>query len=241
MTYFLTSSPFIPGSPYLNPANGFLDELHAALSKPCAGLFVCADPDIPEHTDRFGDDMRRALRHEGFSFTSWQVLDGRNERLASPLVRQAGLIVLAGGHVPTQNAFFRRIGLRSLVRDFDGVIIGISAGSMNSADTVYAQPEKPGEAASPDYRRFLTGLDVTKTMLLPHYQMVKNDMVDGLRVFEDVAYPDSISRAFYAIPDGSYLLGRNGAEALRGEAYRIADGRLEQVSEEGESVFLPGA
>ncbi len=238
MTYFLTSSPFIPGSPHLNPANGFLSELRRALDRPCPALFVCADPDIPERTDRFGQDMRRALEREGFSFTAWTVLDGRNEESAPRLVRQAGLMILAGGHVPTQNAFFQRIGLRALLRGFDGALIGISAGSMNCAETVYAQPELAGEAVSPAYRRFLPGLGITKTMLLPHYQLVKNDEVDGLRVFEDVAYPDSLGRAFFALPDGSYLLGRDGQETIRGEAYRIADGRLERFSGEAEAVPL---
>ena len=31
------------------------------------------------------------------------------------------------------------------MEDFDGVIFGISAGSMNSAEEVYAQPELDGE------------------------------------------------------------------------------------------------
>ena len=65
------------------------------------------------------------------------------------------VIFLGGGHVPTQNAFFHRIGLREKIRNFDGIVIGISAGSMNSADVVYAQPELPGEAADESYQRFL--------------------------------------------------------------------------------------
>ncbi len=238
MIYYLTSSPFIVGSPELNPANGFLEELRSAIDRPCRALFVCADPDTWERTDRFCGDMRRALEHAGFSFAGWQTLDGRNEDSAPTLVRQAGLIILAGGHVPTQNAFFQRIGLRALLGQFDGVLMGISAGSMNCAKTVYAQPELPGEAASKTYRRFLPGLGVTGTMLLPHYQLVKDDVVDGLRVFEDVAYPDSVGRAFYAIPDGSYLLGKDGAETMRGEAFRIADGRLERLNAEGEWAVL---
>ena len=41
---------------------------------------------------------------------------------------------------------------------------------MNSADIVYSQPEEEGEAVDPAYQRFLTGLNLTKTNLLPHYQ-----------------------------------------------------------------------
>ena len=56
------------------------------------------------------------------------------------------------------------------------------------------------------------------------------DRICGLRVFEDISYPDSMGRAFYAIPDGSYLLIRDGEETIRGEAYRIAEGKLEQIA-----------
>ena len=88
--------------------------------------------------------------------------------LSYALVKAAGLIVLAGGHVPTQNAFLCQCGLKEAMKTFDGVVIGISAGSMNCAETVYAQPEEPGEAISKTYRRFLPGLGLTNTMLLPH-------------------------------------------------------------------------
>ena len=239
MTYFLTNSPFGVGSPFLNPANGFVELLRDALRSPCAVVFVCADPDRHAFTDHIALDMKKALEAAGFSFSSYVILDGRNERKAAALIRDAGLIVLAGGHVPTQNAFFRKAGLKVAIREFGGVLIGISAGSMNCAETVYAQPEEPGEAVSPDYIRFLPGLGVTKNMLLPHYQMVKDSFLDGMRLFEDITCSDSFGRVFYAIPDGSFLLGRAGTETIFGECYRIADGSIRQVSREGEVYPLP--
>ncbi len=238
MVYFLTSSPFAPGKPYLNPANGFLDALKNALPKMTGALFVCADPDRHEFTDHIARDMRLALEHEGYCFTGFFILDGRNEKEAADLVSSAGLIILAGGHVPTQNAFFQRIGLKACLKAFDGVLIGISAGTMNCADPVYAQPEEEGEAVSPNYRRFLPGLGITPTMLLPHYQMVKDGKVDGLRLFDEITLPDSMGRTFYAIPDGSFLLGRNGREILFGEARRIRDGHMEQISRDNEALAL---
>ena len=239
MVYFLTSSPFTPGTPYLNPANGFLDALRRALPRRTDALFVCSAPDRPAFTDHIAQDMRLALEHEGYSFSAFRVLDGRNEKEAAGLVQSAGLMIFAGGHVPTQNAFFQKIGLKGCMNAFDGVLIGISAGTMNCADPVYAQPEEEGEAISPHYRRWLPGLGVTRTMLLPHYQMVKDSYVDGLQLFDEITLPDSIGRTFYAIPDGSYLLGQNGREILFGEARRIRDGRMEQACRENEALVLP--
>ena len=231
MTYFLTSSPFGVGSPYLNPANGFIEKLREELVSPCAAVFVCSDPIRYDFTDHIAMDMKKALEAAGFAFSSFDILDGRNTRNTAALVKKAGLIVLAGGHVPTQNAFLNQCGLKDALHAFDGVVIGISAGSMNCAETVYAQPEEPGEAISTTYRRFLPGLGLTNTMLLPHYQKVQHDMLDGMRLFEDITYADSKGHVFYAIPDGSFLLGKGGKESLRGEAYEIRDRQLRQVSQ----------
>ncbi len=35
------------------------------------------------------------------------------------------------------------------------------------------------------------------------------DILDGLRVYEDIAFLDSYGRIFSAIPDGSYLFIKN--------------------------------
>lgn len=238
MTCFLTSSPCVAGASRLNPANGFVAELKTALPETMNALFVCSDPDTPERTDRFAADIRESFEAAGFAFARFDILDGRTEGRAAELVSGADFIVLAGGHVPTQNRFFARVGLRELLQNWDGVVMGISAGTMNSAGTVYAQPELEGEAVSPDYRRFLPGLGLTETMVLPHYQMVKDDVLDGLRLFEDITYPDSVGRSFYALVDGSYLLIRDGAEELRGEAYLIRDGALKQISTVGDRLSL---
>ena len=95
-------------------------------------------------------------------------------------------------------------------------------------------PEEEGEAIDPEYQRFLTGLDLTKINLLPHYQENKDDVLDGLRIYEDIACPDSIGKTFYAIPDGSYLFIDAVKEELRGEAYMVKDGVISQVSSCGD-------
>lgn len=228
MKCFLTSSIDVPGTEELNPANGFIDRLRACVPEPCNAVFICSDPDSPERTDRFARAVKASLEAADLSFSRFVVLDGRNRAQAGELLHGADLIVLAGGHVPTQNRFFAQLGLKELLHAFDGVLVGISAGSMNCAELVYAQPELEGEALDPGYRRFLPGLGLTKKMLLPHYQAIKDDVLDGLRVMEDIAYPDSMGREFFLLPDGSYLYIDDTGEEICGEAYRLADGRLQR-------------
>ena len=238
MTYFLTSSPCVEGSPTLNPVNGFVEELRKALPGPCSALFICSDPDQPSLTYGFAEDMRDSFAEIGVTLTDVTVLERENQDRCGELAANAGLIFLTGGHVPTQNQFFQETGLREHLQNWDGVIIGVSAGSMNAADVVYAQPEEPGEAVDPDYQRFLTGLGLTKIMLLPHYQKVKDSILDGMRLYEDITYSDSMGHKFYVLVDGSYILGRDDREELRGEAYLIENGALTQISREGGTVKL---
>lgn len=238
MKCFLTSSPMLPDTGYLNPENGFVKNLKASLSSPCRAVFVCSDPSRNDLTDLFAGMAKKSFEDSDFVFFDFVILDDRTLDHAEQLIRDADLVILAGGHVPTQNRFFQRARLKSLLQSFDGVLIGISAGSMNCAETVYAHPEMDGEAIDPSYKRFLPGLGLTKVMILPHYQMLKDDVVDGLRAIEEIAAPDSFSRRFYLLPDGSYLYLENGCETIYGEAYLLTDGRLSRISSTGETVTL---
>lgn len=236
MVVFITSSPCREDvdRPVLNPANGFVDRLREALPGNCRALFICSDPDSSQLTGRFGADMAFAFACEGMPFRSYAILDGYNAEYAPELVRGSDFIILAGGHVPTQNAFFQKIHLRELLEDFDGTVMGISAGSMNAADIVYAQPEMPGESIDPDYQRFIPGLGLTDINILPHYQKVKDNFLDGARLFEDITYTDSMDHVFYALPDGSFVL-TDGLEAwVFGESRRLHNGILELLTLEGE-------
>jgi len=236
MTIFLTSNPFLEGS--LNPANDFLARLGAALDTPCPTLYICSDPDDFARCDAYAQTARDWFAAAGFPLSPFACLDRRNQDRAAALVRGAKLLILAGGHVPTQNRFFHEIGLRELLQDWDGVLVGISAGSMNAAELVYAQPEEPGEAIDPDYARFLPGLGLTRTQILPHFRDLRDAEVDGLRVVEDISLPDSLGRCFYAISDGDYLLCQDGRETFYGETWRIRDGALEPLCGEGETCVL---
>ena len=88
--------------------------------------------------------FKDTFNYRGLSMETLDLWDDRVEDYSKVTLDAYDVVFLGGGHVPTQNAFFERIGLRHKIKDFTGMIIGISAGTMNSADVVYAQPEMPG-------------------------------------------------------------------------------------------------
>lgn len=117
------------------------------------------------------------------------------------------------------------------MKNYNGIVIGISAGTMNCAEVVYAQPELDGEAIDPNYQRYLEGLNLTQISVLPHFQELKELSLDGLRVVEDISVPDSKIRPFYALVDGAFILVEDNKSVLYGEGYLISDGDITMICE----------
>ena len=216
-------------------ANGLLDKLKNIWPANARVLMICADPRDYEKNDSVLYCLRGAFPMSGLSVSSVEMCDDRNEDLAENICG-FDVIILTGGHVPTQNAFFGRIGLREKLKNFDGILIAWSAGSMNCADIVYAGPELDGEAIDPDYKRWIPGLGLTSVNIFPHFQSLRDEMLDGLRLIEDITYADSMGNEILAINDGSYIVIKDGRTELFGEAYRILDGQEELICKNGESI-----
>ena len=239
MVVFLTSSPTgsrdgkyrVDG---LDTANHFRDNLRSRWREGADCLMITAFPDNKEANDEMQAFFHGAFEQSGLSCGRFDLWDDDTVDTSAEALHSYDVIILGGGHVPTQSEFFRRLNLREKIAGFDGIVIGISAGSMNAADVVYAQPEENGEAVDPNYKRWLPGLGLTQTMIIPHYQMVKDRWLDGRRLYEDITYEDSREHDFLALVDGSYLLVENGREMVCGEAYEITDGRLSKISDWGD-------
>lgn len=218
--------------------NAFVDNLRAHWKPDSRLVVICSDPYNDPINDEMCDTFTKCFRYHGLTVSSSVMLDGRNERDAAGMIALSDVILLGGGHVPTQHAFFERIGLKKLLRGYTGMIMGVSAGSMNCTDPVYAQPELPGESVDPDYKRFIPGLGLSRVQVLPHYQMVKDNILDGKRLFEDITFGDSFGRTFYALVDGSYVMRIDDEYTLWGEGYRIRDGRIEHICRDGEHITI---
>ncbi len=245
MLLLLTSSPCDDNVPegvalpcVFSERNGFAARLRECVAPGASLVIVAADPDNAPLNDEMLETFAGCFAYHGMPLSQTAVVDSRNGDALPTLLASCDVLLLAGGHVPTENAFFRRLGLREALRDFDGVVIGVSAGSMNCAEVVYAQPEEPGEALDPGYQRFIPGLGLTWVNVLPHYQQVRDYRLDGLRLFEDITYGDSHGHVFFALPDGSYIVAENGKIQLYGEGYAISEGEIRLICHEGETVML---
>lgn len=247
MILFLTSSPTgdLDGN-YIcdgfDTRNGFVEDLSEFWPDMARVLLITASPDDDEANEEMCDYFYNTIYRSGLTCSDFDLWDSHifegEGAYSKEVLHSYDVIILGGGHVPTQNDFFHALNLRQNIKGFNGIVMGISAGTMNCADVVYAQPEEPGEAVDPNYQRFITGLGLTHVNILPHYQIVCDYMLDGMHLYDDITMADSMGKSFIALPDGSYVVVFNGETFVVGQAFLIEDGEMTVLNRDGETLEL---
>lgn len=249
MVIFLTSSfvEYHKNKDYeFKPAdasNGFVDNLKKYWVENAKFLVFSSYPSDVEMSEGVTKEMYSAFSLAGLSIGEIRCFDDRyiekycsdhgcqschsGEEALEEALKWADVFYLSGGHAPTENAFIKKCNLKRLINDkniFDGIFIGLSAGSMNTAQEAYLIPELEGESVSPDYIRFTEGLGLTNLKIIPHINYYKNVFLDGKHMIDDIAAEDSFGREFYLITDGSYFVIRNGVTEFFGEGMILKNG-----------------
>ena len=217
--------------------NGLLDTIRSSWKENSNVLIISGSPGFYDKNDSVVSCLKESFSLSGLSFMDFLMCDDRNREIINRF-SEMDVLILAGGHVPSQNAFLKELKLKERLLDWDGLLIAWSAGSMNCAEIVYAGPELPGEAIDPEYQRWMSGLEVTEINIFPHFEALKDEMLDGMRLIEDITYSDSMGHEIIALNNGSYIVMDNGVETLYGDAYSIKDGAQKQICKDGEWILL---
>jgi peptidase E len=223
-----------------NRANGFADMLKEKLPYDVRCLFISSSPDkdFYELNDSIARNLKDGFTIDGYNVKCVDVCDNRNANDIANYIHNYNVLFLTGGHVPTQNKFFQDIHLKTLLKNYEGIIIGRSAGAMNCADVVYAQQELEGEATNPNYKKYLDGLGLTNICILPHFEFLRGNSIDGLDIVKDICLPDSRIRPFYALTNNSFIYIHEGHSILYGEAYLFRNGDFSKIFDDGMSVTI---
>ena len=100
-------------------------------------VFVASEfENIHEKTDWYCNNFLKMFSDCGIIFESVNVVDGRmSKETAQDMVRNADVLWLSGGDTPTQFNYLEAYDLIQCIREQKGVIIGMSAGSINMTKT----------------------------------------------------------------------------------------------------------
>ena len=110
--------------------NGLLDAFKSVWVNAARVLIICSDPDDYSGNDELCERMRASFLLSGLDVKNIEICDNRRLDLAERL-NSFDVLVFAGGHVPTQNRFMKKIALKERLRSYNGSIVALSAGSMN--------------------------------------------------------------------------------------------------------------
>ena len=221
----------------LPETNGLLKCIKDVWKKDSKVMIISGSPEYFDKNDSVLFCLKGAFSLSNLGTSEVLMCDERNKEIIERLP-EIDVLILAGGHVPTQNSFMKTIGLKERLQSWDGLLIAWSAGSMNCAEMVYAGPELPGEAIDPNYQRWICGLGITKTNIFPHFEALKDEMLDGMRLIEDITYSDSMGHEIVALNNGSFIVVDNGTEVLYGEAYSIKNGEQRQICTDDKWIQL---
>lgn len=207
--------------------NGILDTLKACVKSYGKLLYVASSENNYEITDTYANLVFKSFS-ETLPFHTYAVLDGRVNEVEK-LVKSADLIILGGGHVPTQNRYFEKIALRQILSELDTPVLGISAGSMNMAKLVYCPPELEGEATDKNFKLLLQGLGLTNINVFPHYNDMFDFVLDDLRMMEDIVIPHSFMLPVYLLSDGDYIVQTGDKIEYHGSVKLLHCGVMQEI------------
>ena len=205
------------------PSRRFPAEVAEALGKALACreslVFVSAWPEDYERNDSDCAGMYGMFLEYGLSFARHTVVDQRMEAArAAALVREASCVFLMGGHPGQQRQLLHRLGLDPVLRDFSGVVLGVSAGALNMARRSLDTKDSPHP---------YPGLGLADLTVKPHFDPKDRRLTEEL---QEISHQLPIC----AMEDNSAVFVTEARVFHMGRLHWVDKGKIEEVPQEGE-------
>lgn len=201
--------------------NGFSDDfirlLKTYIKTGMNFVFVASEfKMIHEKTDLYCDNILKMFSDCGITFDSVNVIDSRMAKeTTKDTVRNADVLWLAGGDTPTQFGYLESYGLIPYIREQKGVIIGMSAGSINMAKTAVCTL-----TCGHDELEIYEALGLVEFSVEPHFD--KENITEELIELSE-EYP------LYGICDDSAIIYTEDNICYIGDIFLIDNGHVNQV------------
>ncbi len=171
---------------------------------------------IHEKTDKYFRFFLNMFEEVDIHFEETYVIDGRmSADEAQKMLAEADVVWLSGGDTPTQFRYLQKYGLDTIIKQHDGVIIGMSAGSINMAKTAICT------LSCGHYKQEVyNGLGCVDVSVEPHFirSTVSSELIDL-----------SGKYTIYGLCDNSFIVCTDDMIEFYGEIYKLADGNIEKM------------
>ncbi len=206
----------------IDDSNGIIEQIKKCLVKEDTFVYFASDPTCSHKTDMYAKFVFDSFKLSGFNFKNYIIIDDRFDGDLKNVVDSADIVFLTGGDTKTQMDFFERIGLRNILKDYKGVIIGQSAGSMNLANLVVCPPEDESVSTY-----IWNGLGIVDINIEPHFSeddFSKDDFYNNKLKEISKIYP------LYAYGDGAHIYYDGFNYSIYGNVYYLFDSKLEEIN-----------
>lgn len=175
---------------------------------------------ICEKTDRYCEHFVKMFVQCGIQFDQVSVIDSRmSKEVAQQTIKDAEVIWLSGGDTPTQFSYLKAYELLPFIREHDGVVIGMSAGSINMAKIAVCT-----KTCEHEKQEVYEGIGLVDLSVEPH--------LDKENISEELL---QLSREYtlYGMCDDSAILCENETVIYLGDIFLIEKGEVKQISKKG--------
>ena len=171
---------------------------------------------IHEKTDKYFHFFLNMFEEADIHFEEAYVIDGRmSADEAQKRVAEADVIWLSGGDTPTQFGYFQKYSLDTVIKQHGGIIIGMSAGSINMAKTSICTL-----SCGHFKQEIYNGLACVDISVEPHF--IRNEVSDELI---DLSKKYTI----YGLCDESFIVCSGETIEFYGEIYKLSLGNIERA------------
>ncbi len=215
----------------LENENEILDNLKKYIKSTEKLVVVANNPKNFEENDGRAEVIFESFKKTGLVFKEKVVLDNRNKKHAKEVLMDANLIILTGGKCLCQNKFLKKIKMKRFLQTYTGLVIGISAGTMNLCKVVMNFPEELADLK--ESKRF-SGLGFYEKSIIPHFDGENKTYqfdCEEVDVVNDYILPASVKTEMIGLPNGSYILIDNNHQAsLYGDVYKIHNKEVYKIN-----------
>ena len=191
-------------------------------------LFIPSQKEIYEGAAEWEILFIDALKNHGIHFKeAFALFDVDDAQYWQASIQKASLIYLHGGNPLVQQAFYEEKGIYEMLRNYEGVMLGASAGAMNMSQSIMLTP------TNEEYNEMVIqpALNRSGVNIFPHlnfdghiqrYVMTGDGLVD-LEDLKTLSKEADIT----LLEDGQFVIDHNDIQIVTGDIhYQLKDGQL---------------
>ena len=203
------------------PSRQFTDKIAAELQKILTErrslVFISAWPDRYKQNDDDSTGMHQMFALRNMPFSHFSVIDERTgSGIAQKKIETASCLFLMGGNATMQMDFIHRKGIFEKIKAFEGVILGVSAGSMNMGNPVVDIYE-----STVPY----DGFGFLNLTIKAHYPLTDENLSNATKQV-------SMKMPVTLMKDESAIFVTESGITMIGEIYRMDRGEITSFNEE---------